>query len=514
VGDSIQAERQYEAAVKASPNDVRIRRLSAEFKYRIGKQDEAQAMLRAILSQLRGSTDRSALAEVRRELAQMLIASGRFPQCVEAKSLIEENIGADRASASDIDLRSMAIVNASLPSKVNLDEAIKGLEMLDQHPGVRSLDDRFLLATLFLRANNWPKASQAFRKVAAESNDVRHAAVYVEALISRSELEEAEVWLRRVEQLAPAEYGTVDLRARLLARRNRYDDACKHLVEALSRSPTDPKVQAQWRRAATNRLEGFASELAAANRNDDAKRLFDQAYAVSRTQDGQSIQSLPDRVGSLIHRGRDQDAVAELERTWTQAQPAEAIALCVAMNAIRPTDPGLRDRLRRVLSEIGEKRSLPSAWLTLAAMQDRFHEYDAEEQSYRKVLTIDGNNVPALNNLAYLLALRKKDLPEAQAFANRAIAQAGPQGALRDTSALVRLASGQVAEAVADSNAAVRDEPAAQHFFHNAQIQFANGQRDTARESWQQARKLGLQISSLNPLEVDVYKELEAQLAP
>jgi tetratricopeptide (TPR) repeat protein len=184
------------------------------------------------------------------------------------------------------------------------------------------------------------------------------------------------------------------------------------------------------------------------------------------------------------------------------------------MNSIRTTDPSLRHRLQRVLADIGEKRSVLTAWLILASLQDRAHEYDAEEQSYRQVLNLDGSNVPALNNLAYLLALRKKDLPDAQAFAEHAIAQVGPRAALRDTRAIVRLASGQMAMAIADSDAAVRDAPVAQHFFHNAQIRFLLGQRDAARASWQQARKLGLRISSLNPLEVDAYQHLEAQLAP
>jgi Flp pilus assembly protein TadD len=148
----------------------------------------------------------------------------------------------------------------------------------------------------------------------------------------------------------------------------------------------------------------------------------------------------------------------------------------------------------------------------LAELRDRLGNYDGAEQSLRQALAIDANNVVALNNLAYLFALRETHLPEAQALIDRAIAQAGPRAAHVDTRALVHLASGQNVEALADTEIAITSEAAAVHFFHDARAQLANGRSAAARESWKKATQLGLTGGHIHLLEQPAFRALQAEL--
>src|SRR5262249_19210350 len=127
-------------------------------------------------------------------------------------------------------------------------------------------------------------------------------------------------------------------------------------------------------------------------------------------------------------------------------------------------------------------------------------------------LAIDPSNVVALNNVAYLLALRRKALPDAMTFIDRAIAQSGPRAPLLDTRAVVEMAIGRNNQALADVSRAVGDEPGPQNLFHDAQVRRARGEGAGANSSWQKARQSGLTAADFHPLEVAAYRTVEAQL--
>jgi Flp pilus assembly protein TadD len=149
----------------------------------------------------------------------------------------------------------------------------------------------------------------------------------------------------------------------------------------------------------------------------------------------------------------------------------------------------------------------------LAAVQDRLGKFDDEETSYRRALALDdGTRIDALNNLAYLLALRRKDLVEAQSLVGKAIALAGPRTSLLDSRALVELAAGKPDAAQTDLEVAVSDGGAAVHLFHLARVRMANGQVENARASLKKSLDRGLKEDSFNKLEASAFQELKAQL--
>ena len=83
-----------------------------------------------------------------------------------------------------------------------------------------------------------------------------------------------------------------------------------------------------------------------------------------------------------------------------------------------------------------------------------------------------------------------------------------------DSLALVELMDGQADAAQANSANVVVDDPSGVHLFHLAQGQLLTGNRQAARESLQNAIKVGLTPASLHPLEVARFEELRAQLEP
>jgi tetratricopeptide (TPR) repeat protein len=61
-----------------------------------------------------------------------------------------------------------------------------------------------------------------------------------------------------------------------------------------------------------------------------------------------------------------------------------------------------------------------SALLWLANIEDRTHDYQQAIKDYRQVLQMNGDNIIAWNNLAYLLATQTDQLDEALALARKA----------------------------------------------------------------------------------------------
>ncbi|HXY35462.1 MAG TPA: hypothetical protein VEI07_14620, partial [Planctomycetaceae bacterium] len=510
------AEKTYDAALKASPNRFQIRKLAVETKLQNRHVAQSQSLLREFLATPELSGDAANVAWARRTLALSLAATGTYPNYVQALELVDTNL--QSAAVSDADRRAEAIIRASFPTLESRNKALESLSKLAERPNVLSPDDRIVMARLLRSRGQWVKSSQVFRDVVARSRDPRHLAAYIDALLSEKELAAADDWLRRLEALAPGDFVTADLRARLLAGEGRYTEAFDRIVASLGEEPGVSSTSLARRRAASFRLEDLGNELARLNRKDEGRQFFARAEALLTNQDapnGQKGVEKPsvDYLQFLVRRGRGPDALAQFDRIAAAGRTAERDRACMAVAAWSLTDKELLNRLERSLAHVAERWPTYSAWVALAAVQDRLEKFDDEEVSYRRALALDdGTRIDALNNLAYLLALRKKDLPEAQTLVGRAIALMGPRTALLDSRALVELAAEQTSAALSDLEKAANDGGAAVHLFHLARVRMLNGQVEEARAALRKALENGLTESSLNRLEASDLQELKAKL--
>jgi cellulose synthase operon protein C len=510
-GNLSEAEKTYDAALKAKPDRFPVRRLAVETKLRAKHGVRAQSLLREFLSSTGATNQPANVMWARRTLALSLAAAGTYPNYQQALELIGKNL--ESPTASDADRRAQAIIEASFPTSESRNKALKSLTALAERPNVLSLDDRIVMARLLRSRGEWVKSSQVFREVVARSRDPRHLAAYIDALLGERELAAADDWLRRLETIAPRDFATADLRARLLATQGHYAEAFDRIVAALAVETNDRGAAPSQRRAASRRLEEWGDQLTRLKRPADAQRFVARAEALLGGASDQAQTASADHLQFLIRRGRASDALAEFDRLCAAASPAERDQACMSLTTWQLSDRELLNRLARSLIGVARSRPTYSAWVALAAVQDRLEQYDEEEASYRQALALDdGTRIDALNNLAYLLALRKKDLPEAQSLVGKAIALVGPRTSLLDSRAVVELAAGNADAALADLQTAVGDGAAPLPLFHLARVRLVNGQLDDARSSLNQAVTRGLTPEILNRLEASAFQELKTQL--
>jgi tetratricopeptide (TPR) repeat protein len=165
-------------------------------------------------------------------------------------------------------------------------------------------------------------------------------------------------------------------------------------------------------------------------------------------------------------------------------------------------------------SAIQRKPKALALLLHLADYYDFQGNYGEAERTYRRILEQDADNVMALNNLAWLLALQADRGTEALTLIQRAIDRSGRQPALLDTRGVAYLALRQPEAALADLKEVVGDAASATRYLHLARAYHLAGHREAAREALRQARALRLDLQQLHPLERPVYQPLIDELVP
>src|SRR5262245_27222173 len=132
---------------------------------------------------------------------------------------------------------------------------------------------------------------------------------------------------------------------------------------------------------------------------------------------------------------------------------------------------------------------------------------------FRRVVEINPRFVPALNNLAMLLAERPNSRDEALRLIDEALAIAGKDPGLLDTKGAILLYSGRSREAVPLLESATRESQAdPRHHFHLAVAYRDQGKTDEAKAQLKTAldRQLGTQV--LTPTDQKLLGDLRAAL--
>lgn len=514
IGRTNEAESVYEQAIREAPHDELLQRRQIELLLNHGKSGEAEPKLRAIVEAKPAPKDPTMRPWARQELAKILASHGTWAPYEEARSLIEENLKQTPESTRDRLLK--ALILTSQPTAENKKLAIAEFESLSKRPGTLSPDNLILLAQLYLAGKDWDKASPVLLDIASQTKDPKQLTFCIEQLLNHNEYALAENWLRKLEALPKSEVATATFGADLLFRQNDRQKAFDRIEKFVGdiKDTDDPATRATQLRAAAAQFERLGDRLRSQKQPDEAKRFYTEAEACLKRANAAAKTPSTEYLEFLVRRRRDAEAIAEFERLRDKVGDVQLTRMTAALLAIsfQTEDRATLERIASLIAQATEKRPDAAALSTLATSQDRMGDYDAAEASYRRAISLDGKRIDALNNLAYLLALRKKNLPEAHALIERAIAQAGPKGPLLDTRAIALLAAGQPAAALADVDNAVHETPSPVHYFHQARAYLGEGKREAAQASLDQARKLGLNLKSLHPLEAPTLEQLESQL--
>src|SRR5262249_902330 len=131
---------------------------------------------------------------------------------------------------------------------------------------------------------------------------------------------------------------------------------------------------------------------------------------------------------------------------------------------------------------------------------------------YRQAIDQDKNNLVALNNLVWLLAMQSGRPAEAKTLIDQGIAKAGPLPTLLDTRGTGYLKMNQPALAANDFEEVSLRGPPASPFLRLAQARLGAGDRWPAAEALRKAKELGLEANVLHPLERKDYDTVLSEL--
>ena len=480
------AREQYEALLAAKPADPDVLARVAGFFARSGQVTRSEEVLRRMLTAPSPNPERTH-GWARRHLAMLLAETGNYQKYQEALGLLDQI-----PSPSAEDQRARAVVLSTRP-----EHRAQALALMEQAYNDRALppNERFLLARLHEASGDSLKAiSHLTALLKQDERNVEYLAFYVHALLKKGYVQGAETWVAKLEEVAPREFRTVGLRAKLLQQTGKPDEAARLLGAFAQEHP-----EALGQTAALLETLGLVSA---------AEQAFRE---LARRSQG------PDRnlaLARFLARHRRVDEALRLcDAAWVDCPP-EAVA-AASLTVLR-TGGGTPAHYRAVERRVSAALQQQPASLALARIQaellDSQGRYPEAMGWYRKVLQGDPNNFQVLNNLAWLLALHDGRGEEALALLRQAVACAGPVADLLDTRAVVHLTLKQASEAVADIEEVTRFSPSATAYFHLAQAQHLAGQRPAAQKALQKAAALGLTKADVHPLERAAYQQLVRDL--
>ncbi len=536
LGKTDDAGEQYALAVKLKPDDPAIVRSVAVYYIRKGELAKAaEQLVRIVGGQIQATPPQ--VADARGALARVRADQGGYQNLVEAVRLVDENLAAAPSSADNLRLKARFL--AVYPQIAKRREAAAIFEKLVEDPRNAAADDRFRLAQLYLASGDWSKTrEQMLALLAAQRKQPQYVAAYAQALLDHNE-PDAALWVDKLEQLDPDNPRTAQLRAEVQFRSGDIDGALATLTKFVKKAQSG--TADHWARMLAVAVELEALAARAANQGPaktgtvpifaaqpgnplaskgPAKMGMSPsssaaAVALQKAEDGYRKCAADDPKRALVlvdflaRQKRWDEALKQAEAAWKSADVPQIAAACEVIMRQPAISPAQLDRLDAVLAAALEKFSRPPVLLWVAGtLKDKQGKYPEAETLYREALQKDPAYIPALNELAWLLALRGQKLDEALESINQAINLAGPQPGFLDTRAVVELAQAQPEKALADMQTVIDAQPAPNRYFHLALAQQKLGRADEAAESLKKARAMQLAPESLHVLERGAYEEL------
>jgi tetratricopeptide (TPR) repeat protein len=516
VGDLEEAERQFQAALAKQPDDRRVLRHVAMFYFGTAQAAKAEPLLRKLKAILEAAPEppREDLAWVRRTLARVLTYETNESKFEEGQRLIGENLRANPNNPDDLHAQALLLATRMSQRK----KAIRLLEELDKQRPLPA-EERYTLFRLYEADGRWPEA-QATMLVLLNSEagrkDVSLRARYARRLIERgqpADLSEAERQLRLLrEAQGPTQAAGAllarEIEARLLHARGQDDEAVAKLKEYAASKGVTPTAAAllfdELAQDAKKRPELYRKE---------AEELYKKYVQESKSPGRRLVLA-----GFYGRNGRVGEGLACCEEAVKDGAPPDAVGT-VMTGLLRGEEKPTKEHVERVerwfAGAMAKDGAAGSLLLPLADLRDLQGNYPEAETLYLQVLNQNSKNLVAINNLAWLLALKEGKKSEALDLVNRGIQLVGRSPELLDTRGVIYVALGRADQAVKDLQDCIDQSPSAVRYFHLAQAHQLARDRHAAAEALRKARdsKPKLEPRQLHPLELKDYERLMADLS-
>ncbi len=424
------AERNYKSAVEAEPRSVEALRSLVGFYERQGRLTEAEPYLRTLIDpETRALASDVATSRRTLALALTLAAKGDPEILGKALKLLDQNLSLVKDDPEDARLK--ALLLASQPGSGP--KAIELFERLDREKPLGA-GERFLLAQLHEAQGHWTEYRTLM--LALLSNDdgkdpqrPAYLASYVASLIRQKALGEARVWLSKLEQAEPDSLRTVRLKADLLEKQGRSDEAIA-LLQAFSKKHGDePKLaeaasniamsilyrseadDAKYRLREQELTEGLKRSPRSLSYRFDMANLrtfqgkFSEAEGLYRQllDEDQSNVSLLNNVAWVIalQGGRGDEAIELIDRALAQSKDNPELLDTRGFIRLTMDQPGpARDDLEKAVAKA------PSAQLPRFHLAQAYLKLDEPEKARAafeaaKGLGLDSNTLHPMERLAY-----------------------------------------------------------------------------------------------------------------
>ena len=263
-----------------------------------------------------------------------------------------------------------------------------------------------------------------------------YALHYIEAELAHHEVDEAELWLSKLEKEFPEQFVLVGSRADILVHRGHTDAALMLLDEFVGDANLPLPVLRQRQRQTAALLEQFAYRLREMKKPAESARCLQKAETLLRAEAEQTPGREMALASFLARCGKAQEALAVLDEKWANCDAVsvgQAVQSVVRSAGGKFTSQRAAEAEKILLAAAKKFDDNVTILLVLADLYSAQGRPADAEQCYRRILAQLPNHGAAMNNLAILLALQKTHFDEAEALINRAIEISGAMASMLDT---------------------------------------------------------------------------------
>lgn len=519
IGRGDDAEKAYRRALTSQPNSLGVLRTLVTFYMQNRNRPLALDHLDKMLALEEGKTgnEMNNIRWARRAKAQLIAQSGNYQDLQRALALIDENATNGNLPRSELVLK--ATLLGGRPDYASRSEAISLLEDLQfrlQGQGTELAPmEKHLLARLYERdyhPDSWLKCREQMLELIASvppSQSQVYKFDFIRMLTNRAESPadlaslEVKSWLDSLEADGQSDM-LVEAKVRYLAKDGKPEEAVEVMQQA---TPAVADILPEE----VQRLLGAANILESLELYDSAEDFL-KRYVKAKPEEKLKLASFYGR----RHQLDDalficKEALDDKSYTEVSNVAQGVIRNCLAQVEIQDKHYDMVEGwLNKALEEEVNRDAVR---VTMADFQDAKGQYDQAVKLYEELLKdknlYDRGRVTALNNLAFIYAVRDNNGKRAQPLIEEAISIVGPLPELLDTKAMVLLAMGDTQQSLSLLESALQASPEdSMLYFHKAKAQKSADDMDGFYESMERAMAEGLDKSKLPVLEHQDYQEM------
>ena len=495
------AQKQFQKARTEQPNNARVLLAEAEFLTARQQWSSARDAWERVLTSGTAPGDQ---AFARQRFAICFAADPDYAISKRAVELLGMDSGGALKKPVENETTEQRRTRAlALAMQRDRESKIAAIALLEGDRATLASGDQFLLAKVYNQVGDRKNVRTTMSDLLKTSDkDPFYAAFltfYTLWLTELKDYDEAALWMTKLEKREPDTLRSAELNIRILAGQQKLPDA---------------RVALQKEASKTDAPSGKLAQVAqAAGLLPEAEELWKKYVAANVEKSPEAVLALAQFYG---RNNRLQEALDLCEKASATCSPLTVAQVSVGI-LIGAKPDGAKEAVARVSKMIEDairtKGLLESAVQPeLAYLRNLAEDYASSIAIFRQQAaerpnpTIPQKNARALalNNLAYLLGLKERKHDEALIHIRTARGLVGDLPELLDTEALILLDRGgmkDLDDARPLLEGLVASTSSAQAYFHLAILENKQGKREEHQIAWTEAKRLGLKLQSLHPLE-------------